>query len=88
MGVKNVIFFPNGNTAVFDDSNQIPELQKSWLLVFVQFLEDRGIDPAGIEFTMPNRLTVRLFRNEDGWNWGFDDAPAQGGRPPDAAGKS
>jgi len=67
-----VIFFSNGNTAVFDAHGaQIVELQRSWLLTFVQFLEDKGVDVGACDFSLPvsgNR--VRLFRTIDQkWNW-------------------
>lgn len=71
---KEVLFFPNGNTAVFDeDDQQIPELQESWLRVFVEFLESKSVDPLKCRFQMPGRAIARLFKTEEGrWNWRFD----------------
>lgn len=39
--IVNVLFLPNGNTAVFKNDEQVPELQRSWLLKFVEFLEQK-----------------------------------------------
>ncbi len=70
MKVKTVLFFHNGNTAVFDrHGEQIPELQKSWFLMFVRFLKENGIDPLGLEFRLPNNSTAELFEIPDGYNW-------------------
>jgi hypothetical protein len=68
---KEVLFFPNGNTAAFDaKGQQIPELQRSWLLLYVAFLESKGIDPLDVLFTLPHGFgAAKLFRTENGWNW-------------------
>lgn len=47
--IKDVIFLGNGNTAVFDeDGEQIPELQKTWVLLFLNVLRDAGYSDADI----------------------------------------
>lgn len=67
-----VAFFANGNTAVFDDNgDQIPKLQKSWLLIFAEFLKEKGFDPLEIKFSMPNGGYAELFEIPDGYNWRF-----------------
>lgn len=65
-----VLMFPNGNTAVLRDGAQVPELQESWLLHLVKFLESKGVDPLDCKFTLPNSRIAKLFRIEGGWNWG------------------
>lgn len=67
-----VFLFPNGNTAATDSAGeQIPELQVSWLLTYVEFLISKGVDPTRIEFRLPGGF-VRLFKTDDGgWNWRF-----------------
>lgn len=66
----NVIFFANGNTAVFQDGDQVPILQESWLLLFTKFLEEHGVDPLGCEFTLPFGTKATIFRRGDGkLNW-------------------
>ena len=67
----NVIFFPNGNTAVFDeDGKQIPQLQKSWILLFAEHLRDQNIDPLKADYTMPDGSSASLFKTSDGsYNW-------------------
>lgn len=48
--VKHLFFAPGGSTAVFDDKGkQIPELQKSWFLLFVEFLQSKGVKVEDIE---------------------------------------
>ena len=65
------IFFPNGNTRYFDQNGQqVPELQQSWLLLYVEFLKSKNIDPLTIEYELPNGK-ARLFKTDDGYNWQF-----------------
>lgn len=66
-----VIFFPNGNTACFDDAGQVPILQKSYMQLYIEFLETKGVDPASIIFQLPNGEIARAIRIEGGWNWRF-----------------
>jgi len=57
-----VLFFLNGNTAVFNDKGQqIHELQEPWFLLFVEFLKRHHHDPATVEFTMPDGLTKATY---------------------------
>lgn len=67
----NVLFFPNGNTAFFRNGHQVPELQKSWLRLYVDFLERQGVDPTTVKFEFPNKLVAEVFKVEDGYNWRF-----------------
>ena len=51
---KKIIMFGNGNTFAADENGeQIPELQKSWLQLYCEFLEKNNINPAGIDFDLP-----------------------------------
>ena len=68
---KEVMFFENGNTAVFIDGEQVPTLQKSWLLLFVKFLQSKKQNPEDFEYLMPNGRSCKLFKTEDGYNWKF-----------------
>ena len=69
----DISFYSNGNTGVFDTKgNPIPELQKSYVLMFAKFLEvDYGIDPLKLIFTMPDGRKAHLFSTKDGYNWRF-----------------
>jgi len=63
------MLFPNGNTAAFKNGEQVPELQKSWLIMYLQFLELNEIDPTKCQIEIGSRI-VRPFKTEDGfWNW-------------------
>ena len=66
-----VIFFPNGNTACFDGENQVPKLQKSYMKLYLEFLESQGVNPGGITFEFPNGGVAKAIKVGDGWNWGF-----------------
>ena len=71
MKPTDVFFFANGNTAVTDGQSQIPELQQPWLLKFVEFLQELGIDVKDIRFHLPTGVAT-LFPLEDGrFNWQF-----------------
>lgn len=69
--IKDIMFFPNGNTAVFDkNGEQIGELQRSWLLLYVDFLIEQGIEPDGLVVELPHGK-ARIFKIEEGYNWEF-----------------
>lgn len=69
-----VFFFSNGNTAVCRDNEQVPELQTSWLLMFVAFLEEHGVNPLEAKFNLPDRMVAKLFSIGDGqYNWSVED---------------
>ena len=64
-----VIFFGNGNTAVLEDGKQVPHLQKSWLMLYVEFLESKGIDPTKVKYSLPIGKEAEVFKTPDGYNW-------------------
>ena len=66
----NVIFFPNGNTAVYKNNEQVPELQQSWFLKFVEFLESKDVDVLNSTFEL-QQGNAKLFRTKEGYNWNF-----------------
>ena len=68
--MMEVYFFPNGNTAVTDNVEQIPELQESWLLLFAKFLESKGIDPTQSIYHLQTGDAV-VFKIPGGYNWRF-----------------
>lgn len=73
MEVKSVLLFSNGNTAVFDTAGeQIAELQKGWLELWCEFMENKGVDPSKITDirTIVNGrdMQVQPFKTEFGWN--------------------
>jgi hypothetical protein len=64
-----VLFFSNGNTGVFDEhGQQIPDLQRAWFELFVQFLAAHGHDPATVEFTMPRGERARWLPEYKNWS--------------------
>jgi hypothetical protein len=73
--IKSVTFFPNGNTAVFDDAgNQMPELQEAWIRLWAEHAKNLGHDVTEIEDIMlPNEKYARFFKIEDGVNWAIND---------------
>ncbi len=65
-----VMFFPNGNTACFDEAGQqVPKLQRSYLGLYCELLNSEGIKPEKVKFIMPNGKEARVFKTEYGWNW-------------------
>ena len=50
-----VQFKNDGTTNVWDgEHGHVPELERPWLTMFVAFLKSVTIDPAKVEFEMPN----------------------------------
>lgn len=70
-----ILFFSNGNTAVFDKQTkeQVTDLQEGWLNLFCEFLESKGFSPAEIEdcqFTLPDGMKIRVRKTPLGdYNW-------------------
>ena len=65
---KKIFFFPGGTTAVCDEENQIPELQKSWFLLFVEFLQSKGVKVEDVEeIWLPDRTKAEYLREEHTW---------------------
>jgi hypothetical protein len=71
----DITFFSNGATMAFQNGQQVPEAQRGWFLIFVEFLEKQGIDPTQQIFLLPNGAQAKVFRTEAGFNWEM-----QGGR--------
>ncbi len=69
MDEAKVIFFPNGNTAVFINDEQSPKHQKSWFLKYVKFLEENGIDVLNSEYLMPDDSRAELIKIGNRYNW-------------------
>ncbi len=68
----NIMFFPNGNTAAFENNQQVPVLQESWFMLYVQMIKAIGYEPTEIEFTMPNGKHARVIELDDGrYSWQF-----------------
>ena len=59
-----IIFFPNGNTAAFENGMQVPILQESWFMLYVHMIAAIGVDPTEVEFTMPDTSKVRVTERE------------------------
>ena len=68
--VYKVMIFENGMLAVFNDANeQVPELQKPWLELILEFLQSKGISPDECSFES-NKLMMLPFKRDDGsWSW-------------------
>ncbi len=67
-----VIFASNGNTAVFENDEQVAELQKSWLLIFAKFLEENNVDILNSVFELPGfprGCVAKLNKTEEEYHW-------------------
>jgi len=70
-----IIKFGNGNVFVSDGKGeQMPELQRSWISLYCEFLEKNNIDPTEIVFDLPMGLAkVIKCEDENGtwYNWQY-----------------
>jgi hypothetical protein len=65
-----ILLLPNGMTAAFDENDeQEPALKKSWLGIYLDWLDDHDVDPRTVTITMPDGSKVKPYATEDGWNW-------------------
>lgn len=74
MKAKSVFFFPNGNTACCDEhGEQIGELQKSWLLLWIDHMEKMGFNPEDLkEIHLPSGMVKLIKIDDEGkirYNW-------------------
>jgi len=71
MKITNVMFFPNGNTAAFDEEGkQVPVLQQSWLELFLKLMVFEGYDPADTIFMLPTGVEGKMVKSKAGeWYW-------------------
>jgi len=68
--IKSIIFFVNGNTAVFDKGGkQVPELQVPWLTKFLRDLQLDGYWIWDIDITLPNNRKAEVFNTTEGISW-------------------
>lgn len=66
--IKQIIFFNNGNTAVFDSKGQqIPKFQKSWLLMFIEFLQSKGAKVEKTEINLPDGRRAKYLKKYHNW---------------------
>ncbi len=67
-----VYFFPNGNIAVTDGNEQIPELQsESMVSLFCKHAESKGYNPLDFELHFGDG-TANPFRTSEGhFSWKF-----------------
>ena len=65
-----ITFFDSGNTMAFEDNEQVSVAQKSWLIVFAEYLESCKIDPTKQGFILPDGKEIQIFKTEDNcFNW-------------------
>lgn len=64
-----VLLWKNGNTSVFRGGEQIPELQKSYLVLYAEFLKEQGVHLDDVEFTLPSGDKVTVLDSPDGYTW-------------------
>jgi hypothetical protein len=73
-----ITFWPNGGVSVRDkDGNDLPELQRHWLLIYWDRLEQLGLDPTTIEFQgLSNGAWVRFvpFKHDNDWSYKIEKA--------------
>jgi hypothetical protein len=68
--IKSIMFFANGNTAVFDNNGQqMPELQNSWMEKFLLDLAIKGYYIWNMEIILPDGKKAIIFNTENGINW-------------------
>lgn len=67
--VKHLFFHAGGNTAVFDrGGHQMPDLQKSWLLLFLEFLQGKGVQVEDIEeIKLPDGSEAEYLKELHSW---------------------
>ena len=63
----DIHFFSNGNTMVFEGGEQVPELQMSWLAMYIKFLKSKDINPESVSLTMPDGRKATYIEKYESW---------------------
>lgn len=71
MKVKDVMFFENGCTAVFDRAgNEAGSLQIPWFRLYMDYLKNKGVDLYSLEIQMPDGTYAKVIEvGDDEYNW-------------------
>jgi len=66
-----IVFFANGNTMAFNRfGKQMPKLQESWFLLFLEVVKAEGFRPEDVDFELPNGMKAEPFSIGNGdYNW-------------------
>jgi len=64
-----IMFFNNGNTVIFENNEQARSLQIGWIELYIEHLIKNRIDPALIDYIMPDGKSANVFKTESGYNW-------------------
>lgn len=74
--MKELIFFPNGNVAVLDESGeQVPELQGSYIEKYLEFLEEKkGVNINDLKVLTSDWKVAIPVRTKNGIVLRFVDA--------------
>lgn len=69
--LMQVFFLANGKTVILDEKGQeMPEFQRDWLELSLNFLADRGFPVEKAAFNCPNGYKPKPFLDEYGsWKW-------------------
>ena len=69
--IKSVMFFRNGNTAIFDEhGQQDTHLQEPWILVYMDYLRRHGVETEGLDISMPDgRRAIIDKMTDDNYTW-------------------
>ena len=70
---KRVMLLSNGGVACFDkNGEQISELQKGWLIIWLEWLEGKGVrieEIENIEAVVNGQMSIlKPFKTKFGWN--------------------
>lgn len=62
----------NGTTMAFDEhGKQIPKLQQPWMLLYLKFLQDTGVNLSDVRIRLPNDHWAEVLETPNGLNWNF-----------------
>ena len=75
MKVDSIVFMRNGTVVVWDEKyNQVPELQGSWLINYIEYMKSKGaeIDYNNTEILMPNSAKAKIFEIDGITNYSIE----------------
>ena len=74
---KNIMLFPNGMTACFDEQGQeVPEIQaRHWFRIYLEWLDDHDVDPTTVTFTLPDGSQAKPYVADGRYLWEWASRP-------------
>jgi len=64
-----IFLFENGNIFIEKNGKQVPELQKPYIEMIIEYIETNNIDPTTVKIRTQWGMCFEPFKTSNGYNW-------------------